>query len=333
MKKRELYELSKKYLNGDANDTETKFIYDLVSQNIYSSLPEMATREIEDREKRMWSNIVLQLEKNKSVNLWWVYSAVASIIIISLVGISLFTKSGNNLPIGVQKSNTKNQMEITNTTNFDKEVNLEDGTTIVLKKNSKITYYSNFNILNREVYLTGEAFFKVKHDKKRPFYVYAQNLVTKVLGTSFNVKAYAEDKNVTVKVNSGKVTVFKKDKEKNLEPETKGLLLVPNQQVIFSKLEESLERTLVDKPVILDKQSEEFDYSYRNTSVIKILKQLEKAYGVELIYNEKAIINCSITTNLNQLPLFEKLDLIAIAIDAKYKVIDGKVIFEGFGCD
>src|SRR5690606_37685879 len=81
---------------------------------------------------------------------------------------------------------------------------------------------------NREVKLTGEAFFEIKKDESRPFLVYAQGIVTKVLGTSFNIRARQGDEKIIVDVKTGKVAVFR-EKNSNEEP----YLLTPNQQVVY----------------------------------------------------------------------------------------------------
>ena len=87
-------------------------------------------------------------------------------------------------------------------------VQLADGSVIHLNKNSVIKYPEKFGQNNREVYFWGEAFFAIASDKTRPFVIEAGETRIKVLGTSFNVKAYEETGKVEVTVNTGSVLFY-----------------------------------------------------------------------------------------------------------------------------
>nr|WP_228084940.1 FecR family protein [Mucilaginibacter sp. JRF] len=107
-----------------------------------------------------------------------------------------------------------------------KSVALADGSKIWLNSGSKLKYPTVFNASEREVeLLEGEAFFDVKHDDKKPFIVHSKGLVTQVLGTSFNVKAYSYQSSIQVSVATGKVGVLYN--KKLLE------FLIPDQQINF----------------------------------------------------------------------------------------------------
>ena len=84
---------------------------------------------------------------------------------------------------------------------------LPDGSVVALNSNSKLVFPSNFKGNTREVTIYGEAFFDVKPDASKPFIINAGNAQVKVLGTSFNVKAYPENETVEVVVATGKVQV------------------------------------------------------------------------------------------------------------------------------
>jgi ferric-dicitrate binding protein FerR (iron transport regulator) len=104
---------------------------------------------------------------------------------------------------------------------------LPDGTRVWLNAGSELTYKIN-NGENREVKLVGEAFFKVKSDKKHPFIVSANGMFIKALGTSFNVKAYPEERKVTTTLVEGIVRIEKEGTNK----ETSVITLKPNQKVV-----------------------------------------------------------------------------------------------------
>lgn len=107
---------------------------------------------------------------------------------------------------------------------------LADGTEVKLNSNSKITYPHCFKGAERMVHLEGEAFFKVRHDSKRPFVVDAGSVLTKDLGTSFNIKAY-QGSDCKVTLVEGKVEVLAKNSQH------KPVTLNPGQQYSLSAKE------------------------------------------------------------------------------------------------
>lgn len=148
-------------------------------------------------------------------------------------------------------------------------VNLEDGSVIWLGKNSRLSYPIHFEKEKRTVFLSGEASFDIAKDHRRPFYVYANEVVTKVLGTSFRIRAFKGDKQVSVKVSSGRVSVFQQKKVNVTDPETKGIILLPNQQVTYSRETENFNRKLVEAPMpIFDSSITKDPIRYEDAPVI-----------------------------------------------------------------
>ena len=104
-------------------------------------------------------------------------------------------------------------------------LNLSDGSSIILNAGSKIRLPEYFNEdAPREVHLTGEAYFEIDHDPDRPFIVYTDDSVTKVLGTKFQVSSYPENANVEVVVSDGKIGLQIRDSEENGVPVTRNQL-------------------------------------------------------------------------------------------------------------
>ena len=99
---------------------------------------------------------------------------------------------------------------------------LADGTNVWMFAESEIRFPTRFEGNKREVYLSGEAYFEVHHDPAHPFYVKAKSLDVKVLGTSFNVKAYNNMEVVETSLVEGLVSV-------------KDNVLRPNMQAVFHK--------------------------------------------------------------------------------------------------
>lgn len=122
-----------------------------------------------------------------------------------------------------------NEMNIVSTRNGSKtKVALPDGTQVWLNSDSKLTYPNDFqHINNREVTLSGEAFFKVQHDADRPFIIHTRYLDIKDIGTSFNVKAYPEDEESEATLVSGIIEVTLHNDQ------SKSYVLKPKEKVVY----------------------------------------------------------------------------------------------------
>jgi transmembrane sensor len=330
MTKKEFDNLSKRYLDGLTSPEEDKLLSAILEkQHVEIDFDSPKRSEIEER---MWKNIQKEIYPNQTIIKWaWISGIAASIFF----GVTFFYFPKNTINEIVTKIEEpkKEHFEIINSTLSEKEIKLEDGTIVTLKRNSSLRYDKDFNLTKRVVHLKGEAFFNVARNVKKPFFVYANDLVAKVLGTSFRVKAYETDKDVMVIVKTGKVSVYSTKTKKDLDPETQGMVLTPNQQITFEKQEEKMVRSLIPKPVILLSQAELKEFSFKSTPVSKILDAIEKAYGVDIVSDDEMLKNCRITTSLTNETLFEKLEVICMAIEANYKVIDAQIIIESGGCN
>lgn len=215
-------------------------------------------------------------------------------------------------------------------------ITLADGSSIMLQKNSRISYQAAFKANKREVYLAGEAFFEIAKNPFKPFYVYANNLTTRVLGTSFLIQAYQNDTKVKVIVKTGRVSVFagtQKDLVKNYaSTNVDGLVLTPNQQVVFSRTDNRLIRSLIDTPQVLDLPMEQQQFNFEHAPIQEVFSTIEKFYGVKIMFDAEVMKSCYLTANLEDEPLFEKLNLICRTLDARYEQIDAQIIISSNGC-
>jgi transmembrane sensor len=271
------------------------------------------------------------------VRMRWYWVAASAIFLLSAIGFWYFDKNVKHTEGGTQ--NTYQDMvdvakvkmsEQKNATNEPLRIKLSDGSQVTLQKNSKVSYLENFDGNLREVYLSGEAFFEVKKDASRPFLVYANGLVTKVLGTSFTVSAYDTDKAVKVSVRTGKVSVFS---QKDRNEQGKGLVILPNQQIIFDKAEVRMIKSVVEQPTILDNTVETTGFEFVDDSIKKVFQRLQKAYGIEIVYDEDVMRECFLTASLyEEKSLYDKLKLICKVTESSYEITDGKVIIQSRGC-
>jgi hypothetical protein len=217
-------------------------------------------------------------------------------------------------------------------------IQLSDGTTVTLEPRSSLRYVRDFKDKRyRKVHLAGEAFFDVAKNLQQPFFVYANEVVTKVLGTSFRVKAYDDEANIVVSVSEGRVSVYSKESHEKTQdvrkPKLNGVVLMPNQQVLYKRIDHSFNKSLVERPAMLKDQRVSHSFNFSSAPMQKVFDVLEAAYGVEIIYSEEVMKNCYLTAPLGNEPLFKKLDIICRTIGANYELIDAKVVISSTGCD
>lgn len=218
--------------------------------------------------------------------------------------------------------------EKTNGSDKPQTIVLPDGSKITLEKNSKISFPPSFiHAAKRKVYLSGTAFFEVAKDPAKPFLVYANGLITKVLGTKFWIHSEA-DKKVSVEVVSGIVSVYSYiDKKVNEEADSKkinALILTANQKANYSSEDKTLMAAIVDKPIIVSGQQTNFQF--QDAAIGAVFKSINKGYGIDIVYDEKSFANRTFTATLTTESLYEKMDIICKAINARYEIIDGKIV-------
>ena len=159
---------------------------------------------------------------------------------------------------------------------------LPDGSVVWLNSKSTISYPESFSKNVREVQLTGEAFFEVTKDSLRPFNILSGNIKTTVLGTSFNIKAHENAKNVLVAVKSGRVAV-------NLQRSpSKNVILGPNEMAIYTKDEDLLSKTVFDDPMSQFAWTDGILY-FKNTSLKEVFSSLEVWYNVSIQVEQPGI--------------------------------------------
>ncbi|SDM97403.1 FecR family protein [Siphonobacter aquaeclarae] len=267
----------------------------------------------------------------------WKWAAAASVVLLTGLGAYWYTRQ-EAAPAVISYRQLLEQtpdpmVEKANTTPKPLLVMLSDGSSVILQPESRISYPRKFRSDKREIFLSGEAFFEIAKDPAHPFFVYANNLVTRVVGTSFTIRAFEQDKDVKVIVKTGRVSVFARAEEKARAVSTApgGLILIPNQQVVFNKENSRMVRSLIQLPAFVE-IPQQADFHFRRTPVADVFTTLEKAYGIRIVYDREVLRRCFLTANLSDEPLLEKLNLICQTIDARYEQLDGEILITGPGC-
>ena len=219
-----------------------------------------------------------------------------------------------------------------NTTQQAQLLQLPDASRVTLQPGSSLRYTTALAGPRRQVYLEGEAFFQVHKNPARPFLVFTSQVVTTVLGTSFDVKAYPGRAQALVAVREGKVSVQPRETAQldatPTHPAKLGVLLLPNQQVVYSVASRRLKKELVDQPAVLVPQAFEFE----ERPVAEVFAALEKAYGVPIYYDQQKLAGCTVSITFYDEPLFEKLGLLCKSLGAYYTLADTQITIHSAGC-
>lgn len=213
-------------------------------------------------------------------------------------------------------------------------ITLSDSSVVVLAPGSRISFKPSFDAGSREVYLSGEADFKVTRDVHRPFLVYANAVVTRVLGTQFTVRAFDAEAKVLVNVSSGQVSVSKDQRivEKGKLQSANGMLLQPNQQAVFSRQSGEFSKSIVAEPKVIGIPKQMPSFEYDAVPLSQVIRDIEGAYGIPILYNKEQLRNCELSASLKTETFEEKLRVICTTINADYQKLDGQVVIHGGEC-
>ena len=274
----------------------------------YRVLPKQKVEEIYQRiEKRIASRKRMSLSRN-------FFRIAASFLLLISLGLSVYW--------GNQNREMRQLVSQTITVSSGEEgissVTLPDGTRVKLNVNSVLSYAQDFGQKKREVTLSGEAFFEVKHDTEKKFVVNTNFIDITVLGTTFNVYAYEEKGFVELSLLKGHVRVASVKSPQNV------LDVLPNEKVIYDKRTKkmSLYRTMnnvetawLDKSLVL-----------RGESLRKVFQFLERKYGVEFkLTGINMLLNDTYTGVFNDYSLDEVLNVLKLHYGFEYQIKDKQV--------
>lgn len=247
----------------------------------------------------------------------------------------LFLRQGNYQPVpNYHNEHPAEYSEQINKSAFPIPISLEDGTVVVLESNSRLKYKYEFSKDSaRHVYLLGKAQFDVTKNPHKPFIVHSNEIVVRVLGTSFRVESPEDGDTIVVAVKTGQVSVFAIAGNTPANHRQGGIVLSPNQQVAYKRKDRSFEKTLIESPALLPTTAiKPNDFHFDNTPIAKVFKTIESAYGLEIIFNDEVMNDCYLTAPLGSESLQDKLKIICETIGASYETIDAKIIITSSGC-
>lgn len=201
---------------------------------------------------------------------------------------------------------------------------LSDGTNIHLNSGSSLKYPVNFpRGKQRQVFLSGEAFFEVAHDRENAFLVSTQEIDIKVYGTRFNVSNYPEDQDTEVVLVDGSVSLMESDETTPVDGE---VFLKPGFMGVFNREDHKISQEEVNTSIYTSWMTG--NLVFRNISFGNIIQKLERHYNVAIINNNKKLaaetFNATIETKHESIE--QVFNYFNKVYQIEYRIIENKII-------
>ncbi len=212
-------------------------------------------------------------------------------------------------------------------------ITLSDGSRVWLNADSKLEYPKKFDGPLREVRLVGEAFFDVTHNPKQPFVIRLETASIRVLGTSFNVRAYPGDETVKTTVVTGRVA-FVPNRPAQTANATKApadtVFILPNHHVV----QQLDTRAVIQEVVVAQKETAWKDNRlvFDQTPMTEVARTLERWYGVTVLLDRPELANCPLTATFEGQSLREVMDLMTRTGRFHYTLTNASLTIRGQGC-
>jgi transmembrane sensor len=247
---------------------------------------------------------------------------IAVVLIIPLLVYSGYLTLRNSSIINPAKEQAVMQT-VTSRQGMVTDFELADGTKVWLNSGSSLQSPMLFTGDLRTVKLTGEAYFEVTRDEKKPFRVKAGDLNIEVLGTSFNVVSYAEDRQSEVVLVEGKVNLFtEKDQVKKVFG-----ILYPGQRAIYKEDSQMIaaEKVEVDKYI----SWREGNLIFRNDNMEDVVRRLSRWFNVEIIIKDPEIKNYGYKASFRNETLTQVLNLLKLSAPIDYQITGNTLMKNG----
>lgn len=255
---------------------------------------------------------------------WFRIAAILVLGICSFATYQFFIKSEPVATLVAQNWKTLNTPS-----RLTKKLVLADGSTVTLNSETQLKYPAEFKGDSREVYLSGEAFFEVKKDVKHPFIIHTDKMSIKVLGTSFDVKAYENDRDYTTSLITGTIQI-------ELKAQKKLLLLKPLEKFsLQNKLNLGADTLTYNISTLSALEPGEnpaaafMETSWLNHKLIfkeepfeVLANNLSRWYGVNIIFKNEKLRGVKFTGLFEKENLNEALKALQLIESFQYKIAD-----------
>lgn len=330
-----------KYLQGNCTEKEFEKILSWIREGSTTTSGKVLMHEIWDEfepgagseEKNKYNLILDKIHHNINIShnanhlaisktpfgkrILSVITRAAAILLLPVLSLLLYT----NLPEKGHLTEQLSDMEVEAPLGGRINFKLSDGTKVWLNHGSKLKYPFRFEGENRKVFLTGEAFFDVVHNKAVPFIVGTNHIEVKATGTAFNVSAYSNDSFVETTLVEGKVIINKYNTNKVIrELSPKECLKFDFQSNKYLIASENTEKNIAWKDGQL---------VFKNDLIEDIAQKLARWYNIEVEIIDSKIKKFTCTATFTDETLTQVLDLMTLATPVSYKLTSIKKLPDG----
>lgn len=311
------YAIIQKYLQGKASDKEKEQLFNWLDESTSNKEEYIELKKIwalTSREKNVegktWSDIKSSVSKpaNPKILQHWLARAAVFLLLLSCgaIGGRIISKTFETPVYSQMYTVISPAGQMTN-------IELPDGTLVMLNSGTKIQYSGDFTGGKRQVYLEGEAFFDVQKDVDHPFIVTTEFLGVRVYGTSFNIQSYREDKAFTATLIEGSIGILNPGGVEVTK-------LVPGENAYFAESETKIEIRKVDTEMYTSWK--EGLVTFRNERLEDIAKQIERWYNVEIIIQKEGLGDERyFGTILKNKPIDQILEVLKLTTSLEYEIV------------
>jgi transmembrane sensor len=243
----------------------------------------------------------------------WAFRIAAVFLLIAIPSFLLFRYFNNSF-----KNVITAQNQMVNT-------NLPDGTSVSLNSGSTIEFSENFKASRREVKLTGEAYFSVKHDEKSKFVIVNGNVRIEDIGTSFYVNTNKSVGQMEVILTEGKATVYFKDNPSGQ------VVITPGERVDIWQAGNNIIKSINQDENYLAWKTRRFVFSNNTLPVVVAL--LNKVYHSDIRISGNNLNNCRLSAIFDNQSLESVLNVIKSTLDVSIISNDMYIEISGNKCD
>ncbi|SEW51709.1 FecR family protein [Chitinophaga arvensicola] len=301
--------LIEKFLRGECNEQEKQAVQAYIAQHPEALLPYLTEESWhafhpaqslpEDISGKMLSVIESRTFQKRRINRRYYSWAAAALLLVSggLLWTTLREPAVKNIAavttVPVNKSAATALRTVFNHSRHTMPLTLSDGSKVELAPESEIRYQDPFTGQHRDIYLKGQALFRVSGSPEKPFTVYAGNVGTTALGTVFKITAWANKGITQVQLISGKVMV-RPEQPTGATP-VKDIYLLPGQDLRYDQRQLSV---VINQPVKKhnDKQTPIHEVlTFNNEPLESIFRQMSEKYQVKIQYTASTLTGMNFT--------------------------------------
>ena len=268
-----------------------------------------------------------------------IYKMAAAVLLLIAIGVAAFKiriPASSEVPVAfVETLAPKGSKSL---------ITLSDGTSIWLNADTKLRYSTDYGTKNRNIYLDGEAYFKVAKNKELPFLVHTSGITVTALGTVFNVKAYPEEKIIETTLEEGSVRIDPVIKGK-AKKAALSILLKPNQKAVYQKSGQEMsvkgsaqDEMVKNEPVaelksILAKVDtttvsdirlytswKDSRWIFKNEKLGSLAVKLERRYDVNIKFENEALKDFAFSGTLKEESLEQVLSALSYTAPIRYEI-------------